>query len=330
MNTKNNIIDLDFSSLESIPEINHRLILTITYPDKVVEKEIYVNKNKKITFGSSEYADIIITDSSIAPIHFSFSYDEKPVSIEIYENNTLFKEKENSFYSGLIKIKIEKYKDEDYSPISNDLFKIITQGVSIKKTLLFFISLLVIYYLSTISDVTFLVNEESGRDVSYYFTLWILPNLIIGILSIMYIIFTYFTSSKHQRFFTKIIQQNILKYSIKLSIVYFMLNISLYIINGLININGIYTIIMQGVLIFNFYLISKKIINLNQYEAEEKKKITRVGNMYFIMLFLFVEFSFFNIPYITWLPIQSRHSIENNMDLENQAAILVNSLKKTK
>ena len=330
MNTENKKVDLDFSDLESTPEIDHRLILTITYPDKTVEKEIYVNKNKKITFGSSEYSDIIITDSSIAPVHFSFCYNEKPTLIEIYENNTIFKEKENSFYAGLIKIKIEKYKDKDYNPISNDLFKIITQGVSIKKTLLFFISLVIIYYLSTINDGTFLANEESSRDTSFYFTFWILPNLIIGLLSIMYIIFTYFTSSKHQRFFTKIIQQNILKYSIKLSVIYFILNMCLYFVNGLISINSIYTTIMQALLIFNFYLISKRIINLNQYEDIEKKKITRIGNAYFIMLFLFVQFSSFNISYITWLPIQSRHSVENNMDLENQATDLVNNLKKIK
>jgi hypothetical protein len=319
--------EADFSDLTEEAVIKHRLVLTITYPDKVVEKEIYVTGDKKITFGSSEQVDIIIPDNSVAPVHFSFHYDDKPTQIEIYEPNTIFKEKENSFYAGLVKIKIEKYKEKDYIPINNNLFKVITEGFSPKKTFFFFIFLIFMYYLSTINDGTFISNEDNSRDTAFYSTLWIAPNLMLGVLSFMYIMFTYFSSNKNQRFFTKIIQQNVLKYSIKLSFIYFLVNSCLYVINGFMNIPSIYSAIMQTLIIFNFFLISKRIINLNHYAPAEKKKVTKIGYIYFFMLFLFTQTTSLSTAYITWIPIQSKYSIQNNQDLEVQADSIIKTIK---
>ena len=319
--------EADFSYLTEEAEIKHRLVLTITYPDKLIEKEIYVAPKKKITFGSSEQVDIILTDSSIAPIHFSFCYDEKPIQIEMYQPNTIFKEKENSFYAGLVKVKIEKYKEKDFNPISNSLFKIITEGFSPKKTLFFFLTLVFIYFLSTINDGIFLTNEDNLKDTSFYSTLWIFPNLILGTISIMYIVFTYFSSSKNQRFFTKIIQQNILKYSIKLIFIYFVINTILYLINGFMNIPLIYSSVMQTLIIFNFFLISKRIISLNQYAPAEKNKVTKIGYMYFFLLFFFSQATSLGTSYITWIPIQSRYSIQDNQELEKQADDIIKKIK---
>lgn len=323
----NTITEADFSELTEEAAVKHRLVLTITYPEKIVEKEIYVTAEQKITFGSSEQVDIIMSDNSVAPIHFAFYYDEKPTKIEIYEPNTIFKEKENCFYAGLVKIKIEKYKEKDYNPINNNLFKIITEGFSPKKTFFFFITLIFMYYLSTINDGTFISNEDNSRDTSFYSTLWIAPNLMIGILSIMYIVFTYFSSNKNQRFFTKIIQQNILKYSIKLSLIYFLINMTLYFMNGFMNIPSLYSSIMQTLIIVNFFLISRRIISLNQYASDEKKKVTKIGYMYFGLLLFFTQVTSLSTSYITWLPVQSRYSVEQTQDLEKQADSIIKDIK---
>lgn len=326
--------EIDFSDLLEEPEIKHRLVLTITYPDKIIEKEIYVTSQKKITLGASEQVDIIISDSSIAPVHFAFYYDEKPTKIEIYEPNTIFKEKENSFYAGLVKIKIEKYKEKDYIPINNNLFKVITEGFSPQKTLFFFLTLILMYFLSNFNDGIFLSNENNSSHTSFYSAMWIAPNLVLSFFSISYILFTYFSFNKNQQLFTKSIQQNILKYSIKLSFIYFTLNIIFYILNGFMNITSIYSSIMQSVLILSFFLISRRIISLNRYSSLDKKRISNFGVLYFLVLFLFSYLTPLSINYITWLPIQSKYSVQNNQDLEDQAdsvikEIKLNSLKRT-
>ena len=326
----NNEIYDDFSSLETNQIVTTNLIVTIIYPDRTVQKEIIAKEGQKINFGQSKNCDVIILDSSIAPMHFSFEYNGKIENIESYSPNTIYKEKENYFYVGLVKIKIEPGVEKSYLPINPDLFKIISEGFSAKKSILFLISLIAIFYFSMHSDNIFILNENDMKSAGNYFTFWILPNFVISALSVSYIIFTYFAAAKNQKFFTKIIQQYVLKYSIKLLLIYFLLNIIFYTLNGLFTFPVIYSSLLQGLLIWGFYLISKKIILLNQYNLAQNKRMGFVSAIFFGILFLFSHMQAFNTPYVAWIPQAPKTNIENSMELENKASLIVNQLKNLK
>lgn len=320
----------DFSSLEIKPIETTNLIVTIIYPDRTVEKEITVQAGKKINIGQSKNCDVIILDSSIAPIHFSFEYNGNIENIEVYSKNTIYKEKEKNFYAGLVKIKIQANAEKSYLPINSDLFKIVSEGFSLKKLILFLVCLFFIFYFSMHSDNIFILNENEMKSISNYFTFWILPNFIISAISLSYIIFTYFAVAKNQKFFTKIIQQHVLKYSIKLLLIYFLLKIIFYTLNGLFTFPVIYSSLMQGLLILGYYLISKKIIFLNQYKSVQNKKISIINAVFFSILFIFSYTQGLNTPYIAWISQAPKTNVENSMELENKANSIVNELKKIK
>lgn len=309
------------------PSKTHNLCITVSYPDRTIEHILECVEGQKITCGSSVKNDILISDPSIAPHHFSFHFNGQVHDIELVDKNTIYKEKEHSFYAGLTKINIEPCQEEQYQPINSHMFKMISDGFSLKKTLGYFLLSLVFLYLGFFNDFIFLKNEASTRSVNDYATFWMIPNIVISCIALSYLLFTYFVASKSQRFFTRIIQQHVIKYGLKLIGIYFFIKVVIYFLNGYFNFPYQYTTGLQVLLIYFYYMIGRKIIQLNQYKSRENKKAKIINILFFLGLLAFSHMESLSNPYVTWIPLKPHENIQNNQSLENETQKLMDKLK---